>query len=250
MALFGTVLVSSGLVFAFSSGAAEAQHNVRAAGKMVTLQMPAIPEPARLTLDPKTTALIVLDCVEPICNAQLSCKDKMLPAMTPSMERAHEVGPTVAYGTRAQNMSKWLIDVAPIKVVNTAQDRFYNADLDKALKEKVIKTPIMVGWKLSGSVIYTSVGTIAHDYTVVVPVDTSSAGSGYETTIDFNVLNSGNSNLAKRGFEAQRHHTKPDRHDHLPIRDCQPAVEFLVGPRAVAVVTGSFTMLRKSRPKA
>ena len=65
MTLFRTVLVPSGLVLAFFSGAAEAQQNVRAAGKMVTLQMPAIPEPARVTLDPKTTALMVLDYVEP-----------------------------------------------------------------------------------------------------------------------------------------------------------------------------------------
>jgi hypothetical protein len=61
MTLFRTVLVSSGLVLAFFSGAAEAQQNARAAGKMVTLQMPAIPDPARVTLDPKTTALMVLD---------------------------------------------------------------------------------------------------------------------------------------------------------------------------------------------
>src|SRR5712671_4583161 len=77
MTLFRTVLVSSGLILAFFSGAAEAQQNARAAGKMVTLQMPAIPDPARVTLDPKTTALMVLDYVEPICNAQPSCKDKM-----------------------------------------------------------------------------------------------------------------------------------------------------------------------------
>jgi len=91
-------------------------------------------------------------------------------------------------------------EVAPlpndIKIVNTAQDRFYNTDLDKALKAKGIKTLIMVGWKISGSVTYTSVGAMAHDYTVVVPIDTTSAGSDYETTIGFyNVLNSGNANL-------------------------------------------------------
>src|SRR5882672_211136 len=141
MTLFRTVLVSSGLVLAFFSGAAEAQQNARAAGKMVTLQMPAIPDPARVTLDPKTTALMVLDYVEPICNAQPSCKDKMFPAMTPFMERVRKAGLTVAYGTREQNMSKWLTDVAPspgdIKVINTAQDRFYNTDLDKALKARV-----------------------------------------------------------------------------------------------------------------
>jgi hypothetical protein len=38
---------------------------------------------------------------------------------------------------------------------------------------------------------------MAHDYTVVIPMDTTSAASGYETTIGFyNVLNSGNANLA------------------------------------------------------
>jgi hypothetical protein len=47
---------ASGLILAFFSGAAEAQQNARAAGKMVTLQMPAIPDPARVTIDPKTTA--------------------------------------------------------------------------------------------------------------------------------------------------------------------------------------------------
>ena len=200
MTLYRTVLVSSSLVLAFFSGAAQAQQNARVAGKMVTLQMPAIPDPARVTLDPKTTALMVLDYVEPICNAQPSCTDKMLPAMTPFMERVRKAGLTVAYGTRDQNMSKWLTDVAPgpgdIKVINTAQDRFYNTDLDKALKAKGIKTLIMVGWKISGSVTFTSVGAMVHDYTVVIPVDTTSAGSDYETTIGFyNVLNSGNANL-------------------------------------------------------
>ena len=83
-----------------------------------------------------------------------------------------------------------------INIVNTAQDRFYNTDLDKELKSKGIKTLIMVGWKVSGSVTYTSVGAVVRDYTVI-PEDTTSAGSDYETTIGFyNVLNSGNANLA------------------------------------------------------
>jgi nicotinamidase-related amidase len=201
MSLCRTALISSSLFLLFFAGAAQAQQNARATGKMVTVQMPAIPDPARVTLDPKTTALIVLDYVESICNNQPTCKDKMLPAVTPFMERVRKAGITVAYGTREQNMSKWLKEVAPapgdIKIVNTAQDRFYNTDLDKELKAKGIKTLIMVGWKVSGSVTYTSVGAMIRDYTVVIPQDTTSAGSDYETTIGFyNVLNSGNANLA------------------------------------------------------
>jgi hypothetical protein len=69
MLMFRAVLVSSGIVPAFFCGAAEAQQNAPAASKVVTLQRPAIPDPARVTLDPKTTALMMLDYIEPICNA-------------------------------------------------------------------------------------------------------------------------------------------------------------------------------------
>jgi nicotinamidase-related amidase len=198
MTLFRTVLVTSGLVLSVCGGAAQAQST----GKpLLTLQMPALPDPVRITLDPKTTALMVLDYVEDICHSQPKCKGQMLPAMIPFMERARKAGLVVAYGTRAQNMSKWLPEVAPvagdIKIVNTAQDRFYNTDLDKALKAKDIKTMIMVGWKVSGSVTYTSVGAMIRDYTVVVPVDTTTAATDYETSIGFyQILNSGNANLA------------------------------------------------------
>ena len=197
MTLFRTVLLMSGLALAVGGSAQAAQ---RAPGKMQTVQMPATPDPARVTLDPKTTALMVLDYVDDICNNQASCKGKMLPAMTPFIEKARKAGLTVAYGTRAQNMTKWLPQVAPqvgdIKVINTAQDRFYGTDLDRQLKAKGIKTLVMAGWKISGSLQYTSVGAMAHDYTVVIPMDTTSAGSDYETTIGFyNVLNSGNANL-------------------------------------------------------
>jgi nicotinamidase-related amidase len=201
MTLSHTGSFASGLALALSCGAAQAQPAAPGGKPMMTLQMPATPDPARVTLDPKTTALVVLDFVEDICNAQPSCKGQMLPAMISFLERVRKAGLVVAYGTREQNMTKWLKEVAPtpgdIKIINTAQDRFYNTDLDKVLKAKGVKTLIMVGWKVSGSVTYTSVGAMARDYTVVIPMDTTSAASSYETTIGFyNVLNSGNANLA------------------------------------------------------
>ena len=43
----------------------------------------------------------------------------------------------------SQNQTKWLKEVAPapgdIKITNTAQDRFYDTDLDKELKAKGIR---------------------------------------------------------------------------------------------------------------
>ena len=210
MPLFRTVLLTSGLVLALSSGAAQAQPSAqdtpasRAASKpMVTLQMPALPAPVPVTLNPKTTALLVLDYVEPICNSQPKCKGGMLSAVIPFMAQARKAGVVVGYGTREQNMSKWLPQVAPapddIKVVSTAQDRFYNTDLDKELKAKGITTIILVGWKVSGSVTYTSVGATVRGYTVVVPVDTTAAATDYEQIIGFyQILNQFNGNLTNQ----------------------------------------------------
>src|ERR1051326_7030974 len=101
------------LAAAFIFADAKAQAAMDTPAKMVTLQMPATPEPARVTLDPKSTALVVLDYVEDICARQPNCKNKWGPAMTPFMERVRKAGLTVAYGTRAQNQTMWLKEIAP-----------------------------------------------------------------------------------------------------------------------------------------
>ena len=190
-----TILLIGAASLALCGGVAQAQSNK----PMQTLQMPAMPDPARITLDSKTTALMVLDYVEDICATQPKCRSQMLPAMTPFMERVRKAGLIVAYGTRAQNMTHWLKEVAPvegdIKIVNTAQDRFYNTDLDKLLKAKGITTMIMVGWKISGSVTYTSVGATLRGYTVVVPVDATSDATDYEIVIGkYQILNQNSAN--------------------------------------------------------
>ena len=187
------------MALALFCGAAQAQPAAQGGKPMMTLQMPATPDPARVTLDPKTTALMVLDYVEDICNAQPSCKGQMLSAMTPFMARVRNAGLVVVYGTREQNMAKWLKELAPapndIKIANTAQDRFYNTDLDKMLKAKGIATLILVGWKVSGSVTYTSVGATLRGYTVVVPVDASLDASDFEIAVGrHQILNQNSAN--------------------------------------------------------
>src|SRR2546428_659371 len=68
-----------------------------------------------------------------------------------------------------------------------------------ALTAKGITTIIMVGWKVSGSLAYTSVGATLRDYTVVIPMDTTAAATDYEQVIGFyQILNQGNGNLTNQ----------------------------------------------------
>jgi nicotinamidase-related amidase len=167
----------------------------------LTLQMPSPPDPVPVVLDPATTALLIFDIVDPICTRQPNCTGKMVPAISSLLVRARKAGVTIAYGTRAPTMSKWLPEVLPapgdIKIESQAQDRFYNTELDEALKAKGIKTLVLAGWKVSGSVTYTSVGATLRGYTVVVPVDASLDATDYEIAIgQYQILHQHSSNDA------------------------------------------------------
>ena len=167
----------------------------------LTLQMPSPPDPVPVVLNPATTALLIFDIVDPICSRQPNCTTRMVPAISSLLARARQAGVTVAFGTRAPTMSKWLPEVLPapgdIKIESQAQDRFYNTDLDKTLKAKGITTLILAGWKVSGSVTYTSVGATLRGYTVVVPVDASLDATDYEIAIGlYQILHQHSENAA------------------------------------------------------
>ncbi len=153
----------------------------------LTLQVPAPPDPVPVVLDPATTALLIFDIVDPICSRQPNCTGHMVPAIALLLARARKAGVTIAYGTRGPTMSKWLPEVLPapddIKIESQAQDRFYKTDLDNMLKAKGITTLVLTGWKVSGSVTYTSVGATLRGYTVVVPVDASLDATDFEIAI-------------------------------------------------------------------
>jgi nicotinamidase-related amidase len=172
----------------------------------LTLQMPSPPEPVPVVLDPATTALLIFDIVDPICTRQPNCTGRMVPAIAALLARARQAGVTVGFGTRAPTMSKWLPDVSPapgdIKIESQAQDRFHKTDLDQTLKAKGITTLILAGWKVSGSVTYTSVGATLRGYTVVVPVDASLDATDYEIAIgQFQILHQHSSNAANEALK-------------------------------------------------
>ena len=125
-----TVITFSSLAVALICGAAQAQPAAQSGKPMITLQMPATPEPARVTLDPKTTSLIMLDYVEDICAIQPSCKNQMLPAMVPFMERIRKAGLRIVSEQGEVDAHLQLESTSPAAVAREAlEDQIALADL-------------------------------------------------------------------------------------------------------------------------
>jgi nicotinamidase-related amidase len=199
-------LAASGFGLMPSGGTALAQSSapgptVGAAAKepTLTLQMPALPDPVAVAVKAATTAVLVSDMIDPTCKVQPRCTGEMVPAIVSLLAKARKAGAFVAYSTRATSAKNWLPEVAPHPgdpmSASKAQDRFYDSQLDSMLKAKGTTTLVIVGWKISGSVLYTSVGATLRGYTVVVPKDASRAASDYEEAIGiYQILNQNSAN--------------------------------------------------------
>ena len=202
--LFGALALAIGV----GDAAAQTGTPGAAAPAMITVQMLAPPAPVAVALKAATTALFVSDVVEPICKAQPKCAAGMVPKIADLLARDRKAGMLVVYSTQDANMTKWMPEVAPVSadplIPSRGQDRFYSTDLDNVLKAKGITTVILTGWKISGSILYTSIGATLRGYTVVVPADTTAAPTDYEVPIGvYAMLNQNSANATNEPLKAK-----------------------------------------------
>jgi nicotinamidase-related amidase len=181
-ALFGA------LALVCSGAAAKAQAPTGAGGTApkLTIEMPALPKPAAVRLAPRSTAILVADMVGSPCGKQPNCTGQMIARIADLLARARRAGVFVIYSIPRES-EKVLPGVSPASgdpvVLGHAQDRFWQTNLDDLLKSKGIETLILTGWKIDGSVLYTSVAATERGYTVVIPVDASLAPTDYDIAI-------------------------------------------------------------------
>jgi nicotinamidase-related amidase len=157
-----------------------------------SVKAPPAPALKNVTLDPKTTALLVMDLVKQTCNNE---KRPRCIASIPKIEKliaeARASGVMLVYTTVPPvPIADTLPAVAPKgdePVVASWVDKFVVGDkdtgLEKMLKDKGITTVISVGTAAHGAVLYTSSAAALRGFNVIVPVDGMS-GDGQNTYIE------------------------------------------------------------------
>jgi nicotinamidase-related amidase len=146
------------------------------------VKAPAAPELKAVTVDPKTTALLMLDFMNQNCDKRPRCLDT-IPAMKKLLADARANKVPVIYSIIANSTPEDVIkDVAPQADephVLSGPDKFRSADLEKILKDKGITTVIAVGTASNGAVLYTASGAAFRGMNVIIPVDGMSAVDPY-----------------------------------------------------------------------
>lgn len=149
-----------------------------------SVQVPPPPVLKPVTVDPKTTALLMLDFNYQTCKQRRPRCDASIPKVKTLLTAARAAGVQVAYSLGGGSKSS--ADIAPElaatagePVVSSGVDKFVNTDLEKILKDKGITTVIVVGTAANGALLYTASGAVMRGFKVIIPVDGVSADNTY-----------------------------------------------------------------------
>lgn len=139
-----------------------------------TIQMPPPPTLKAVTVEPKTTALLLLDFMTENCGKRPRCV-AAVPTLKALHDKARAAGMLVAYTLPGGGD---IIDqgIAPRAGEVVAQkpggpDKFLGDDLDQRLKDHGINTVILCGTSAQGVGLGTGAGAAQRGYKVVYPVD-------------------------------------------------------------------------------
>ena len=148
-----------------------------------TVKAPPAPELKPMTIDPKVTALLILDIQKQNCNMERRPRCvASVPKIQALLARTRAKGVPVIYSLGTGTAADIYQEVAPQggdPVVTSGPDKFLGTDLEKVLKDKGVQTVIVVGTAAHGAVIYTASGAALRGFKVVVPVEGMSAENTY-----------------------------------------------------------------------
>ena len=138
-----------------------------------TVKAPQAPELKMVTIDPATTALLLLDFNKQTCNEKTRPRCiSSIPVMAGFLAKARAKGVKVIYslspGASVTDIAKELTPMAGEPVVTSGPDKFFGTDLEKIIREKGVTTVIVTGTAAHGAVLYTASGAALRGFKVLV----------------------------------------------------------------------------------
>jgi len=148
------------------------------------VKVPSRPELTPVTVEPKVTALLVLDIQKNNCNRQRRPRcTASVPKIRSMIARARANGLAVVYSlTSSASVADIRKEVRPLgnePIVKSGVDKFFNTKLEEILRGRGIRDVIVVGTSAHGAVLHTAAGAAMRGFNVIVPVDGISASNAY-----------------------------------------------------------------------
>ncbi len=166
------VLTLVSLVLALAGYAVGSASHAASATAASTV-IPPLPAPIPVSLDAKTSALLLLDMTAAFCKTDPDCV-ATIPAASALLKKARDAKATVVFTAVKNPADIVLPELAPQPdepVFHSQANKFDNTSLDDTLKAKGVKTVVLLGTAANGAVLYTSYEANTRGYASVIATD-------------------------------------------------------------------------------
>ena len=158
------------------------------------VKAPKAPELKPVRVDPNVTALLVLDIEKRTCDSERRPRCiTSVPKIRSLITKARAKGMLIVYSLTSKGTKETILkEVTPLNeepVVKSSVDKFYGTELEKILREKGIKTVIIVGTAANGAVLGTAIGAAMRKLNIIVPVDGMSDKLYSEQYVTWHLVN-------------------------------------------------------------
>jgi len=147
---------------------------------------PPAPAIRAVSIDPKTTAFLLLDFLAEVCTDRRPRAAAAVPRIAQFLRKARERQMVVVHTTTSKGRPDGSDLAAPIKPVSgemvyqASLNKFFGNDLDRFLKSRGVETVLAAGTSPNGCLLFTVAGAILNGYRTIVPIDGMPAATLYQ----------------------------------------------------------------------
>jgi nicotinamidase-related amidase len=150
------------------------------------VDVPSPPPIHPVSIDPKSSALLLLDFLRDICTERRPRAAAAVPKIEKFLTKARSHGMVVVHTTTRKGLDDGSDLADPIKPISGERvykapfNKFHGNDLDQFLKDRGVQTLVMAGTSPNGCLLFTVAGAVLNGYRAIVPIDGMPAATLYQ----------------------------------------------------------------------
>ena len=150
------------------------------------VDVPPPPPIHAVSIDPKTSALLLLDFLRDICTERRPRAAAALPKIQSFLTKARSSGMLVVHTTTRKGLDDGSDLADPIKPISGERvykapfNKFHGNDLNQFLKDQGVQPLVLAGTSPNGCLLFTVAGAVLNGYRAIVPIDGMPAATLYQ----------------------------------------------------------------------
>ena len=150
------------------------------------VEVPSPPPIHAVRIDPKSSALLLLDFLHDVCTDRRPRAAGAIPKLHNFLTKARSRGMLIVHTTTRKGLDDGSDLADPIKPISGERvysapfNKFHGNDLEQFLKDRGVQTLVLAGTSPNGCLLFTVAGAVLNGFRAIVPIDGMPAATLYQ----------------------------------------------------------------------